>query len=79
MIECRVDGCPVFGDPFPQRHRCITIVVDHDSGKLVWAAPGRDRKTLAGFFKQLGESHCVAITLVSADAVKPGTLPATAN
>ncbi len=18
MIECRVDGCPVFGDPFPQ-------------------------------------------------------------
>ncbi len=34
----------------------------------MWAAPGRDRKTQAGFFNQLGESRCATITLVSADA-----------
>ena len=55
---------------YKKGHRYITIVVDHDSGKLVWAAPGRDRKTLAGFFNQLGESRCAAITLVSADAAQ---------
>jgi transposase len=25
-------------------HRYITIVVDHDTGRLVWAAPGRRRR-----------------------------------
>jgi transposase len=49
-------------------HRYITIVVDHDSGRLVWAAPGRDRKTLNVFFTALGETRCAAITHVSADA-----------
>jgi len=42
--------------------------VDHDSGRLAWAAPGRDRKTLAKFFDALGETRCAAITHVSADA-----------
>lgn len=27
-------------------HRCLTVVVDHDTGRLVWAAPGLDQKTL---------------------------------
>ena len=35
-------------DDFSHRkgHRYLTVVVDHDSGRLVWAAPGRDRKTV---------------------------------
>ncbi len=51
-------------------HRYITIVVDHDTGRLVWAAPGRDRKTLAAFFTALGEKRCTAVTHVSADAAQ---------
>ena len=53
---------------YKKGHRYITIVVDHDSGRLVWAAPGRDRRTLAKFFEALGETRCAAITHVSADA-----------
>ncbi len=53
---------------YKRGHRYITIVVDHDTGRLVWAAPGRDRATLNGFFTALGESRCAAITHVSADA-----------
>jgi len=53
---------------YKRGHRYITLVVDQDSGRLVWAAPGRDRKTLAKFFDALGETRCAAITHVSADA-----------
>ena len=44
------------------------IVVDHDTGRLVWAAPGRDAATLHGFFDLLGPERCAQITHVSADA-----------
>lgn len=52
---------------YKKGHRYLTIVVDHDSGRLVWAAPGRDKATLALFFDALGEDRCAAITHVSAD------------
>jgi transposase len=44
------------------------VVVDHDSGRLAWAAPGRDRATLGRFFDALGPDRCALITHVSADA-----------
>ena len=47
--------------------RYLTVVVDHHSGRLVWAAPGRDRTTVLAFFDQLGEERCKEIELVSAD------------
>jgi transposase len=55
---------------YKKGHRYITIVVDHDTGRLVWAAPGRDRKTLKAFFTALGEKRCAAVTHVSADAAQ---------
>ena len=55
---------------YKKGHRYITIVVDHDTGRLVWAAPGRDRKTLDAFFTALGETRCAAVTHVSADAAQ---------
>ena len=48
-------------------HRYLTVVVDHDSGRLVWAAAGRDRKTVEAFFDQLGKERCKQIELVSCD------------
>jgi transposase len=35
---------------YKRNHKYLTIVVDHDSGRLVWAAAGRDQPTLARFF-----------------------------
>ena len=46
----------------------MTIVVDHDTGTLIWAAAGRDTKTLHRFFDALGAERCTLITHVSADA-----------
>jgi transposase len=48
-------------------HRYLTIVIDHDSGLLLWAAPGRDTKTVEAFFDALGPEGCERIQLVSAD------------
>jgi transposase len=49
-------------------HKYLTIVVDHDSGRLVWAAPGRDGNTLRKFFESLGSERSAVITHVSSDA-----------
>jgi len=35
--------------------RCLTSVVDHASGAIVWCAPGRNAATLQAFFAQLGQ------------------------
>ena len=53
---------------YKRHHRYLTVVVDHDSRRLVWAAPGRDTHTLGRFFDQLGEARSAQITHVSADA-----------
>jgi transposase len=47
--------------------RYLTVVVDHDTGRLVWAAAGRDRKTVERFLDELGEERCKQVTLVSCD------------
>jgi transposase len=55
---------------YKRGHRYLTVVVDHDSGRLVWAAKGRDKKTLEGFFDALGDDRCAQIRLVSCDAAE---------
>jgi transposase len=53
---------------YKRHHNYITVVVDHDSGRLIWAAAGRDNPTLNRFFDALGPQRCAQITHVSADA-----------
>ena len=55
---------------YKRRHKYLTVVVDHDTGRLVWAHPGRDRATVRAFFDALeasGAGRCAQITHVSAD------------
>ena len=55
---------------YKRGHRYLTVVVDHDSGRLVWAAVGRDKKTLNGSFDLLGSERCAKINLLSADGAE---------
>lgn len=55
--------------------RYLTVVVDHDTGKLVWAHPGRDRKTVEKFLDLLGPERCEQVTLVSCDDAEWITRP----
>jgi transposase len=55
---------------YKKGHRYLTVCVDHDTGRLIWAGVGREKATLAKFFDLLGEERCQAIHLVSADAAE---------
>lgn len=66
----RLDGLVRIGIDeiaYKRSHRYLTVVVDHDSGRLVWAAAGRDMATLQRFFDELGDERATLITHVSAD------------
>jgi transposase len=53
----------------------LTVVVDHHSGRLVWAASGRNRRTVEKFLDLLGEERCARIELVSCDMAEWITRP----
>jgi transposase len=50
--------------------RYLTVVVDHDTRRLVWAAPGRSHPTTHRFFDALGPDRTAALTHVSADSAR---------
>lgn len=52
---------------YKRGHKYLTVIVDHDSGRLVWAAVGRDKATVSAFFDALGPERSARITHVSAD------------
>ncbi len=54
---------------YKRGHRYLMIAVDHHTGRLIWAAPGHDRKTLDKFFELLGKERCARIRAVSCDAL----------
>jgi transposase len=55
---------------YKKGHKYLTVVVDHDTGRLVWAADGHDAATLETFFDQLGPERSAQITHVSSDAAR---------
>ena len=55
---------------YKKGHRYLIVIVNHDTGALVWAAPGRDKKTLNGCFDALGKSRCARLREVSADGAE---------
>ena len=52
---------------YRRHHKYVTIVVDHDRGRAVWAAEGRNAKTLERFFEELGPERCGKLEAVTTD------------
>jgi transposase len=52
---------------YKRGYKYLMVVVDHDTGRLVWAAPGRTSATVRQFFELLGPQRCAQITHVTAD------------
>jgi len=50
--------------------RYLMVVVNHDNGRLLWAANGRDAATVRRFFTELGEERCAKIEKVSCDGAE---------
>jgi transposase len=69
----RLDGLERIGiDEISWRRgqRYLTLVIDHASGRLVWAAEGRSKKVVESFFEQLGPERCAQLTHVSSDGAE---------
>ena len=47
--------------------RYLTVVIDNDTGRLVWAAKGHGKAVLGAFFDALGPHRAAKLGLVSAD------------
>ena len=52
---------------YKRGQRYLIVVVDHDTGRLVWAGPGRSEAALNRFFDELGDQRAAELTHVSAD------------
>jgi len=66
----RLDGLRRIGIDelsYLRHHKYVTIVVDHDGGRAVWAAEGRNAKTLERFFEELGPERCAKLEAVTTD------------
>lgn len=52
---------------YRRHHEYITIVTDHDSGRVVWAAPGKDADTALSFFAALGPERTAKLETITMD------------
>jgi transposase len=52
---------------YRKHHHYLTVVVDHDTGQLVWAKSGRSKDTMRAFFDVLGPDRSRQLTHVSCD------------
>ena len=50
-----------------RRNKALTVVVDHDSGRVIWVAEGASGATLEAFFDEIGPEAAACIELVSMD------------
>ena len=55
---------------FKKGHKYITVVVNHDTGSVVWVGEGHSEDTLSKFFELLTEEQRKSIKLVSADGAR---------
>ena len=52
---------------FRKRHRYLTIVTNHDTGRVVWVAEGKSSEVLKDFFREIGPEACAVIEIVTMD------------
>jgi transposase len=47
----------------------LTLVTDHDTGRVIWIGEGRSSATLTAFYHQLGAQRCAQIEATTMDLV----------
>jgi len=70
LPQDRLAGLRVIGIDelsYRKHHKYVTIVTDHDTGRVVWAREGKNAATLDAFFAELGAERCAELQLVTLD------------
>jgi len=55
---------------YRRHHEYVTVVVDHERGRVVWASKGKSAATLQRFFEDLGPERCSQLEAVTLDLSK---------
>jgi transposase len=65
LVGLRVIGIDELS--YRRHHKYVTIITDHETGKVVWAREGKNADTLNTFFAELGPERCTALRTVTLD------------
>ena len=71
--ENRFDGLVKIGideTSYKKGHKYITVVINHETNSVIWAAKGFGKEVLESFFKELTPAQRKSIQLVSGDGAK---------
>ena len=52
---------------YKKGHKYITVIVNHDTGRVIWVGVGKTEESLDVFFKLLTKEQCKSIVAVTAD------------
>jgi transposase len=69
----RFDGLEAIGideTSYKKGHKYMTVIVNHKTGALIWAAKGHGKEVLTGFFKELTVEQRANIKFVTADGAR---------
>ena len=55
---------------YKKGHKYITVVVNHDTGKVIWVHDGHGKSIFSKFFEQLTQEQRASIRLVSGDGAR---------
>ena len=70
LDDTRLDGVFNLGVDeisYKRGHQYLTVVADHDSGRVLYVAKGRNQAALQAFFDQLGPERCAQVQAISMD------------
>jgi len=62
LVEIGVDELS-----YRKQHHYISLVTDHNTGKIVWGHQGKSADSLVAFFDELGDERCKMIKVVTMD------------
>jgi transposase len=55
---------------YKKGHKYLTVVCDHMTGKVIWAAKGRTKETVGTFFDALGDERAGQLQFVTCDGAE---------
>jgi transposase len=70
LDDSRLDGVFNLGVDeisYKRGHQYLTVVANHDTGRVLWVAKGRNRAALTSFFDALGPDRCAQVEAISMD------------
>ena len=55
---------------YKKGHKYLTVVCDHFTGRVIWAAKGRSKDSVGAFFAALGDERAARLRFVSCDGAE---------